>query len=137
MNKINRKTDMVKTISISIERAVEEVYRYASNPENLPDWISFVHSVAKEDSGWFAYSTLGKIKVEFAPPNPAGILDHWVTLTDGTRVYNPVRVIKNGQGSEFIFTLFKLAEVGKEEFEQDATAVSTDLATLKKILEAG
>ncbi|MFC3199571.1 hypothetical protein ACFOET_18285 [Parapedobacter deserti] len=59
--------------------------------------------------------------------------DHWVTLPDGTIVYNPMRVIENGQGSEINFTLYWMPNRTEEEFEQDAKAVSEDLKRLEKI----
>ncbi|MFC3198203.1 hypothetical protein ACFOET_11330 [Parapedobacter deserti] len=135
MDKNNISTYAVKHISISINKPADEVYSYASNPENWPAWTNFIQSVVKENSTWFAVSDLGRIKVEFVPDNNFGIIDHWVTLTDGTIVYNPMRVIENNQGSEFVFTLFRMPYMTEEAFEQDATAVMNDLKTLKKILE--
>ena len=125
----------VKFISISINKPFDEVYRYASNPENWPAWTDFIQSVVKENNTWLAVSDLGRIKVEFVPDNNFGIIDHWVTLTDGTIVYNPMRVIKNGQGSEFVFTLFRMHYITEEGYEQDEVAVMNDLKTLKQILE--
>lgn len=136
MDKSNMKTYHLKYISISINKPANEVYRYASNPKNWPAWTVFIRSVVKENNTWFAVSDLGRIKIEFVPENNFGIIDHWVTLANGTTVYNPMRVIENGQGSEFVFTLFRMPYMTEEIFEQDAMAVMNDLKTLKKILEA-
>jgi len=133
--KSNNMTYAVKNISTSINRSVDEVYQFASNPVNFPKWVAFVKSVAKENDLWLAETDLGEIKIEFAPQNDFGIIDHWVTLPDGTKVNNPIRVIANGKGSEIIFTLFWLPERTEEEYNQDAKAVERDLQTLKKILE--
>ncbi len=46
-----------------------------------------------------------------------------------------MRVIKNGQGSEFAFTLFRMPYMTEEAFGRDAIAVMNDLKALKKILE--
>jgi hypothetical protein len=75
------------------------------------------------------------VRVEFAPPNEFGVLDHTVTLATGESFYNPVRTFENGEGSEIVFTLFRRPDVDDGEFESDAATVARDLATLKSILE--
>ena len=124
------------TISISINHPREKVYQFASNPENFPKWLAFVKSVSKKsDRVWNAESDLGKIEIELSPENEFGIIDHTVKLPDGTKVYNPLRVIENGEGSEVIFTLFKMPNKTDEEVNADSKLVKADLKTLKDILE--
>jgi hypothetical protein len=130
----------VKNISVSINKPADEVYLFASKPENFPAWIEFIGSMGKEKGNngniWFAETGLGNLKIEFVPQNNFGIIDHLVTLPDGSTVNNHMRVIANGNGSEFIFTLFWMPDRTEEEFIQDAKAVERDLRTLKKILES-
>ena len=123
-------------ISISIARPPREVYDFASNPENLPLWAAGLSgSISNVDGAWIAESGLGRVRVEFAPSNEFGVLDHTVTLASGESFYNPMRTFANGEGSEVVFTLFRRPGVDDEEFEADAAAVARDLATLKGILE--
>ena len=44
-------------------------------------------------------------------------------------------VIKNGEGSEVIFTLFETADMPDDKFAEDAKSVEQDLNTLKKLME--
>jgi hypothetical protein len=123
-------------ISTSIARTPREVYDFASNPENLPLWAAGLSgSISNIDGAWIAESGMGGVRVEFAPPNEFGVLDHTVTLATGESFYNPVRTFANGEGSEIVFTLFRRPDVDDGEFEADAAAVARDLATLKSILE--
>jgi hypothetical protein len=123
-------------ISTSIARTTREVYDFASNPENLPLWAAGLSgSISNIDGAWIAESGLGRVRVEFAPPNELGVLDHTVTLATGESFYNPVRTFANGEDSEIVFTLFRGPDVDDEKFEADAAAVARDLATLKGILE--
>jgi hypothetical protein len=46
-----------------------------------------------------------------------------------------MRVVPNGDGSEFIFTLFRQPEMSEEKFAEDRAAVEEDLRTLKELLE--
>ena len=78
---------------------------------------------------------MGKVKVKFAEPNKYGVLDHDVTLPTGEVNYNPLRVVRNGQGSEVTFTLFRLPKVPDADYEKDVQAVQKDLAKLKELLE--
>ena len=78
---------------------------------------------------------LGEMKFEFAPKNSLGVLDHDVTLATGETFYNPMRVIPNGEGSEIIFTLFKLDGVTEEMFQKDMETIRKDFKQLKILLE--
>lgn len=123
-------------ISISIARPPREVYDFVSDPENLPLWAAGLSgSISNVDGAWIAESGLGRVRVEFAPSNEFGVLDHTVTVASGESFSNPMRTFANGEGSEVVFTLFRRPGVDDEEFEADAAAVARDLATLKGILE--
>ncbi len=133
--KVKAMTYPVKNISISINRQFGEVYQFASDPENLPNWIAFIKSVSKNGDTWLAKTDQGDIRITFVAPNNFGVIDHLVTLANGETVNNPMRVIANGKGSELVFTLFWIPGRTEEEFNKDAKAVEIDLETLKKIME--
>jgi hypothetical protein len=123
-------------IAATIARAPSAVHAYASDPRNLPEWASGLSaSIERVGDEWVAESDLGRITVAFVPDNPHGVLDHVVTLPDGTRVMNPVRVVPNGDGSDVLFSLFQLPGIDDTAFEADAAAVAADLARLKQLLE--
>ena len=82
-------------------------------------------------------SPLGRLHLRFAPPDAFGVLDHTVTLPDGAEVDVPMRVVPNASGSEVLFTLFRQPAMSDEDFERDAGLVAADLATLKRLMEAG
>jgi uncharacterized protein YndB with AHSA1/START domain len=123
-------------ISIYIERPAAEVYAYVVNPANLPNWAAGLSgSIEQRDGRWFAESPMGEIEVIFVPENPYLVLDHDVTLSDGTTFNNPMRVIAHDTGCEVVFTLRRQSGRPNEEYEVDAKAIRTDLATLKRLLE--
>lgn len=87
-------------VSISINRSADEVYEFASNPENLPKWAAGVSGSVKNVKGeWVTESPMGRVKVKFADKNKFGILDHDVTLPSGETFYNPMRVFPNKDGA--------------------------------------
>jgi hypothetical protein len=51
------------------------------------------------------------------------------------KVYNPMRVFPNNDGSELVFTLYRRPDMSDQEFAQDAMWVERELAKLKTLLE--
>jgi hypothetical protein len=125
----------VKHISVSIDRSADDVYAFASTPENFPKWVQFVTSITKQGESWLGKTSAGDIRIQFTPANGYRIIDHLVTLASGETVNNPMRVLANNKGCEFIFTLFKLPGRTEHEFTEDARAVTADLQKLKEIME--
>ncbi|MFA3876461.1 SRPBCC family protein [Streptomyces sp. MMCC 100] len=125
-------------LGIHIDRTVTDVYAYAANPANLPEWAHGLGgSIEKVADEWVADSSpLGRVTVAFVPRNDLGVLDHYVTLPSGETVYNPVRVIADGTASEVVFTLRRQPETTDADFERDAETVCADLARLKELLES-
>lgn len=113
-------TAPTKHISISIARYPDDVYQYASNPENLRDWAVGIGE---------------NVKVRFVEKNKYGIMDHYVTLPTGETFYIGFRVMPNREGSEVVFTLFKHPGISDDDFLKDCLMVSEDLARLKSHLE--
>lgn len=129
-------THTSRHLSETIERTPADVYAFASDPRNLPAWASGLSTTIEQvDGAWVADSDLGRVTVELAPDNAYGVLDHVVTLPDGARVSNPLRVLPNGDGSDVVFSLFQLPGADLDAFEADAAAVVRDLARLKVLLE--
>lgn len=126
-----------KQISISIGKNVNEVYQYVSTPENMPRWAAGLSQAELVKSGdeWIADSPMGKVKVRFAEKNKFGVVDHDVTLPSGEVNHNPLRVVKNADGSEVIFTLYRRPKMSDADYESDVKAVTKDLQKLKQILE--
>jgi hypothetical protein len=126
-----------KHVSVSINRSVEDVYAFASSPQNLTEWAHGLSQSSLTQSGdeWIADSPMGKVRIRFAGKNSLGVLDHDVTLPDGEVNHNPFRIIKNGDGSEAVFTVYRRAHMSDADFEKDAGTVKKDLEKLKAILE--
>lgn len=124
-------------ISVSVNRAFEDVYRFISNPQNITKWAEGLASSTLVQSGdsWIAESPMGKVSIKFSSDNSDGIVDHWVTLPSGEVNYNPLRVVKNNKGSEIIFTLFHLPRMTEDDFIKDASLIENDLLALKNLLE--
>lgn len=125
-----------KTFGVFIGRCPADVYAFASNPLNLPQWATaFCKSITQSAGIWVADTPLGSMAIRFIDRNDFGLLDHFITLPSGVEVYVPMRVIHHGGGSEVIFTLLRPPETTDAEFLEDGGMVAQDLQMLKSILE--
>ena len=125
-------------ISIDIDRRMSEVYDFAADPLNLPKWAAGLagSKVERDGQQWFTESPMGRVTFKFAPRNDFGVLDHDVTLPSGQVVYNPLRVISDGDECEVVFTLRQRPDMTDDDFDRDADAIAKDLTTLKSVVEA-
>lgn len=123
-------------VSTVIRRPPEEVYALARDPARLPTWAAglAVGEVRADGDALVVDSPMGEVRVRFASHNPLGVLDHEVTLPDGTTTYNPLRVLPHPLGSEVVFTV-RDAAGDDDGFEQDAAAVAEDLERLRAMIE--
>jgi hypothetical protein len=129
-------SDESRHLSTFIDRSAADVYAYASDPANLVHWAAGLGSATRRpDGSWMVQSPMGLVTVVFAPQNAFGVLDHEVILATGETVYNPMRVIADGPGSEVVFTLRRTPEMTDRDLARDADAVIADLAALKRVLE--
>ncbi|MEW5688234.1 MAG: SRPBCC family protein [Pseudomonadota bacterium] len=125
------------TLSITIAAPFEAAYDFAHRPANFAAWAAGLASSLREtDHGWVADTPEGEARVTFSPRNPYGVLDHRVVLPDKPEVYIPLRMVENGDGIEVSLLLLRQPGMTDEMFARDADLVRTDLATLKRVLEA-
>lgn len=125
-----------RMITVSIDRPAAEVYAFAHRPESFPQWAAGLGAgLSRDGDRWIARGPEGDVQVRFSPENAYGVLDHWVTLANGTEISIPLRVVANGDGAEVTLTLFRLPPMDDAAFERDARTVAQDLAKLKSLLE--
>jgi hypothetical protein len=125
-------------LSVVIRREPRDVAAVARDPRRLPEWAAGLAQGEPRVEGdvLVVRSPMGEVRVRFAAPNDHGVLDHEVTLPDGSVVLNPLRVLAHPHGAEVVFTLRRLDGVTAAAFAADADAVAADLERLRALLEA-
>lgn len=119
-----------------VDVPADVVYAFARQMENLPLWASgLAKGIEQRGGAWFADSPMGEVQVAMAPANPFGVLDHDVTLPDGSRVHNAFRVTPCGDGSLLSFVVLRSAGTSQKNFDADVAHVRADLLALKQLLE--
>jgi len=127
----------VQNLNIYIARRPNEIYKFASDPRNLPRWAAGLarSQVKKDGDEWVVDAPFGKVRVKFAKRNAFGVMDHDVKLESGVIVHNHMRVVPHGEGSQFLFTLIRQPGMSDAQFDKDKVAVEKDLGALKNLLE--
>ncbi|MFE9572770.1 hypothetical protein ACFYMW_30215 [Streptomyces sp. NPDC006692] len=95
----------------------------AIEPTDEPDW-------------WLMATPQGPARLRIRGNAELGILDHEY-LDDQASWQVPARVVANGTGAEFVITFFQPPAFTDAFFDEQIALVDTELATLKRILEAG
>ncbi len=122
-------------ISRFIERKPVEVSAFLADYRNLPKWAAGLSArVSAENGVVVCESPTGRVQVHFGAGAEQGIFDHDVTLPDGKTFHNPLRVLRNDEGSEVVFTLYRLAGVTDDAYETDAATIAADLDRLAAAL---
>lgn len=125
-------------LSVRIEKPYAEVYAFLEDPANMQKWAAGLSGgLEQKGDHWVGHDPNRRpIEVRFTPKNDYGVLDHTVKLPDGAEVVNPMRVIRNGDGAEVIFTFHRQPWMSEADGENDTKMVEKDLAKLKTLLES-
>jgi hypothetical protein len=126
-----------RTLSITISREWSGLYEEFRHPEAFPRWASGLSdaSLQRDGDDWTARGPEGPVRIRFSPPNPFGVMDHWVELGKGREVYVPLRIIPNDTGAEVMLTLFRQPGITEASFARDIAWVERDLLALKRLAE--
>lgn len=124
-------------VHTSILVSPQDLVTFLRDMESWKSWAPWVQSVARlSANSWRVESDTGAMTFRFVEPNSLGVLDHDVTLESGATVFNAMRVVPNGDGSELVMIVFQRPQMSAEEFENDIQAVKADLERLKAAAEA-
>ena len=125
------------TVSVSIGCTPERVVEFVRDVRNLPLWAAGLCKSVRADNGsWIVQTAQGEAGLRFVERNDFGILDHVVSPEPGVEIRVPMRVVPNVDGSELLFTVFRLPDMTDNAFSSDIEAVECDLVLLKTLLEA-
>ncbi|MGW2993612.1 SRPBCC family protein [Streptomyces sp. NPDC001193] len=127
------------TKTVTIERPVAEVFAFIADAANWPTWaIVNVKAIepTEEPEWWLMATPQGPARLRIRSNAELGILDHdYVDEQASWQV--PARVVANGTGSEFMITFFQPPAFTDSFFDEQTALVDTELAALKRSLEAG
>jgi uncharacterized protein YndB with AHSA1/START domain len=126
------------TQSITIEASPADVFACVADLEQLPRWaIGFAKDVRREDGRWYVRTGSGdELEVRARTSPEHGVVDYLMSPHPGVEVPAATRVVPNGDGAEYVFTMFQPPGMPDPLFEQQAAELGRELIVLKAHLES-
>jgi uncharacterized protein YndB with AHSA1/START domain len=123
-----------ETRSISISAPPEAVLRVLADPDNLPRWApAFARAVRIEDGQLLVDTGQGELAIHLAVSRPQGTVDLVSAAAPGRGAFS--RVIPNGEGSEYLFTLFFAPGTDEATVQAQMVIVAEELAAVRALCE--
>jgi uncharacterized protein YndB with AHSA1/START domain len=124
-----------ETRTISIDALPSTVFDLLSDARRLPEWApGFAPKVEQVGQDWRIGSGPGQFLVRLRVAGETSTVDI-ISPEDSTRGAH-MRVLNNGRGSEFIFTLIFPAGTSDAAIAQQMSVVEGELRTVRQLCEA-
>ncbi|MBA2554960.1 MAG: SRPBCC family protein [Geodermatophilaceae bacterium] len=130
----NGSTLRAETRTISIAASPSAVYAFLADPYNLPRWApDFASAVRPSGTDWLVDQGSAEVAITVRVSPEHGTIDLLAAANHSRGAFT--RVVPNGEGSEYLFTLFFAAETGEAAVEKQMTVVEEELRTIRASCE--
>jgi hypothetical protein len=127
---------IAETRSVTIAAEPGAVLRFVADPVNLPRWApGFAPAVHEHQGRWFVAGDRGEFEIIVIASDELGTFDLWPAADPRRGIRT--RVIANGDGSEYVFTLLLDDGIGADALARQIAVVDQELDTVRALLEAG
>jgi hypothetical protein len=132
----NSPTERSDSYSVSVSAPPAFVWATLANVEDWPHFSPFALQVHQlSPTRYEVISPQGPVILTSNFVEDLGLLDHTVTLRDGTEVFVPYRVAPNHRGSELIMTNVKSPGDSMAEYEEQLAWMRTELDQARQHVE--
>lgn len=126
------------TQSITIEATPDDVFAFVANPANLPKWaIGFAKRIHQAEGAWIVTTASGaEVTIRHDANAEFRVVDGYMSPVPGVEMLGGAqRVVPNGDGAEYVFTMFQPSGMPDEVFELQIAELGRELVVLKAHLE--
>jgi uncharacterized protein YndB with AHSA1/START domain len=125
------------TQTVTIAAPPTKVFDFVADLELLPTWaIGFAKGVRRENGSWLVRVGSGEeLPIRLDVDRERGVLDFWFGPAGG-EVPATTRVVANGDGAEYVFTMFQPPELPDEVFAAQVAELARELTVLKAQVES-
>jgi hypothetical protein len=123
-----------ETRSVAIDANPSEVFAFVSDPHNLPRWAPrFASAVRPSGEHWVVSSGASELTIDVSTDSRRGTVD----LLGGPKFDRGAftRVLPNGRGSEFMFTLFFPPDADPQAVADQMEVVETELRSVRELVQ--
>jgi hypothetical protein len=127
-------SQLVRTRSITIAAPPRTVFALVSNPATLPDWApGFAHAVRPDGEHWIIENAQGEARIRYDVSPGQGTVD--IAPADDPRPGAFTRVLPNGDGSEYQFTILFPPDTPEQAIVQQLSVIETELEAVRALCE--
>jgi uncharacterized protein YndB with AHSA1/START domain len=125
------------THSISIASPPDQVFAFVADPRRLPVWaIGFCRDVVEAEDHWLVTTPGGeRIPMRSVASSALRVLDSSWELGPQLEGRAYTRVVANGEGATYVFTMVQPEGMADEFFEAQGAELERELTVLKAHLE--
>ncbi|ONI66833.1 hypothetical protein BWI15_26945 [Kribbella sp. ALI-6-A] len=128
-------TNITLSRSIAIDAPADAVFAFVADPRNLPRWApGAAKSVQPSGDDWLLDNGQAEVRITVRTSEEHGTVD--LLSPDDPRSGVFTRVLPNGTGSEYQFTLFFPEGTPQDAVDQQLTVIEQELATVRTLCEA-
>lgn len=131
---------MARTITRTIDIAspLEQVFEFVADPGKLPLWaIGFCERIERDGDGWVVTTPTGqRIPMRSTVDGNLGVIDSTWELAPGVAGKAFSRVVPNGAGADYVFTMVQADGMPDDMFEAQAEELAREFTVLKARLES-
>jgi Polyketide cyclase / dehydrase and lipid transport len=127
------------TQTISIDAPPEVVLNLVADPLALPTWApKFASAIRPDGTDWIVDTGQGEIRINVRVSRELGTVDFLAAgLPPGTEIGAFSRVVRNGSGSEYMFTQFFADDAHEADIEEQKATVAEELLAVRTLCTPG
>jgi Polyketide cyclase / dehydrase and lipid transport len=123
-----------QTTSVSIAAPWDVVWSFVSDPRQLPRWApGFAREIEADGEHWVVRNDSGEVPIRVPVDSAAGTVEY---LARGRELGSYTRLLRNGDGCEYLFTLFLNPDASPAAAEEQRAVIVGELETVRQICEA-
>jgi hypothetical protein len=125
-----------RSVAVTLEAGVKEVFEYLSDPENLPRWATeFARELRFEAGRYTVVNGLGEFLFQIDADEATGVIDMYAGPSADELALFPTRVVPlPGGRSAYTFTMFQSPGMPDDLFESQYQSLLRELENIRREL---
>jgi hypothetical protein len=127
-----------RTVTTVLPAPREEVFRYLSDIEKLPEWATeFARELKREDGRYKVVNNLGEYFFEIDADPDTGVIDMYAGPEPELMALFPTRVVElAGGGTAYTFTMFQAPDMPDELFASQHASLQREFRNIEAVFSA-
>jgi hypothetical protein len=127
-----------RTVTTILPAPREEVFRYLSDIEKLPEWATeFARELKREGDRYKVVNNLGEYFFEIDADPDTGVIDMYAGPEPELMALFPTRVVElPGGGTAYTFTMFQAPDMPDELFASQHASLQREFRNIEAVFSA-